>query len=273
MIGFYAAGAMGRGGGGGAGQPPDTYPGLTFWYDGDNSPQWKGSSTTAGAATVNGDNMQRADSVPPSIARCFAGAPGTFLAPAHGAHNGFRKTSTAPNTFYERPVGAATPSVSLSASTLFTDSAKTIIAAVRINSANTSGGANPYSNAAIVSDQSLYLGLYFYRSGASDIVFQAYSYGGKNDVAAATVTGGLGQWVVVTYKHGGGNILIRINGAQIGSPVAAGNTSVMTGLMRMGSNNNGNDMIQLALYNTAVADADILEVERYFGGKCGVVIP
>ncbi len=244
----------------------------TFWYDGDNSPHWKGDSTSSGASSSNNDAMLRSDSVAGATIRCFSGVTATRKIPVSASNNGFyhpELATSAAFSFYTRPTGTASPSVVSTLAAMFTAALKTMIFAVRIDDCVLDSGLS-YGNARIMGDGFAYAGLHCFKSG-SNLTFQAYNYSGAEQFAAATITGGIGSWAVVAMKHSGGQLRIYVNGVQVGSPVASGNTDVTTGTMLTG----GQSLIslaQFATYNADISDANILQVSRYFGARVGVVI-
>jgi hypothetical protein len=257
----------------GAGLPPTgigTTP--TFYYDGDTSPQWKTTSTSGGACTADGDTLTRADSIAGATIRCFSDVPAVYKAPAISTANGFFGNYAAqPNAlkFYTRPTGTAVPSTVTTVGALFTNANAVVIAALQINGAITDNGAgSAYANGQICADLGGYMGLMAYQAGSTFRV-QAYNYDGTEDAIISSAYA-LGTVVIASMKHSGGALRLRINGVEVAS-VSSGNTQATTGGMGLLGNIHMS-MCQLATWNAAITDANMLEVERYFGNKVGITI-
>lgn len=250
------------------GTAPDQIANLTFWYDGDNSPQWKTSGTAGGASTANGDPMQRADSLPTSIARCFANGGGVRNVPVVGSSSGFTigdLASPGAMHFWARPTGTGNPATATPASQLLGANAKTILMAVRVNDAST-GPAQSF----LLQDGNDYFSVGVHRSG-SNAIFRVHNYAAGYQERTATVTGGIGQWVVVGMTHGSSQLRIWINGAQVGTAVASGATDLMTNQPFLAAYLAASYQ-NLATYNRAITAPEMLEVSRWMGSRVGLTI-
>lgn len=256
--------------GSGGGLPPDTYAGLTFWYDGDNSAHYNGSADNSGSPSNSG-SFERFDSAA-SIARVVTVAPAnpmTRLIPVVGSSSGLRTASSGGGNVYVKPSSGVGPSTAVTLGTLFTSSNAVITFAIKVRSAPAAAG-NPYDNPLIIGDASIYMGLHVYASGGN-AVFVGLNYDGNYD--QVTKTGpALGSWVVVTMRHTGGQLRIRTDGGAWTS-IASGNTADTTQPMTLfyyAVSTLDADIAQFCTYNANRSDAEILEVERYFGAKVGL---
>lgn len=254
------------------GLPPSSYAGLTFWYDGDNSAHFIGTTSTSGVPG-NLVNFQRFDSVSAinRVLTCAITDPLTRCVPVSSTNAGFNTSVASGGNFWVKPGGGLSPSVAVLFSNLFTASNAIMIFAIRIDSAP-AAAVNPYDNPLIMGDASIYMGLHVYASGGN-AVFLGLNYDGNYD--QVTVTGpAIGSWVVVTMRHTGGQLRIRLNGGAWTS-VASGNTANTAQPMTMffyALNSLDASIAQFCTYNANRADSEVLEVERYFGSRIGIVI-
>lgn len=242
---------------------------LTLWYDGNDLVQYQGLASTSPLASANNDTLVRADSAN-AIARVISQMNGLRKIPVAASNNGLfhsNVTGLVTPAPYTKPAAGANPTVNSTIGTLFTNANAVMIMAIKVDDATINTGA-PYGNAIILGEINGYLGMYCYKTG-TDIVFQAYNFtGGTNTEVTTTVP--VGTWTVMTLKHSGGQLRIRRNGGAYTS-VASGNTDVTTGLLSMFYKNELS-LAQLATYNSAITDANILEVERWMGAKVGITI-
>lgn len=252
------------GGGGGAGLAPTTYAGLTFWLDmSAGSTVWADSAATTPATA--GGIVSRVDSV--SATRCIFG----------NADGGYQSGSPAylhlgPNYAYldyynNRPVGA-NPTTQATLGNLRTTSVMNLIYAIRINDGNPDGGA-AYANDPLFWDSAGWMFIATYKSGGNGVidVYQEVS-GGKTVRMSET----LGTWMIVTVQHQSGNLRIRKNGGAwttiacgalpsvAGSPISFCRAPAVRDV----------DIAQHCIYNASRTDAELLNVERYFGAKVGL---
>lgn len=262
----FAAGAS-------AGLPPTAYPGLTHWYDGDNSAHYTGPADNTGSPG-NGASFTRSDSVA-SISRILIDASMVRRIPVVGSASGYDIDTTGfvGGSFYVKPAAGVTYSTPVTLGNLFTASAKTFTVAIKVKSAP-AAAANPYDNALILGDANIYFGCFVYgQSGAAR--FMALNYDGTYDQAVANGPT-FGTWAIVSFRHGSGSLRVRVNGGTW-STIASGNTSDMTknAIMHMyppSANPLDADTPQFCTYNAARTDAELLEIERYFGAKVGITI-
>lgn len=262
---------------GSAGLPPNgigTNP--TFWYNGDvgtTGIHYQGLDSTTTQATSNGDPVNRVDS-DNSVSRVWASNVGVIPAqrkiPAIGSANGMRLhgTSNGQLIAYTKPSAGANPSTRTTVANLFTSSNAIIVCAVKVDDAGMDTGTT-YTNEILLGDAD-YMGLYFYKSG-SDVVFKAYNFSSGGENPTCTATEALGQWAIITYIHRSNLVKIRKNGVEIAS-VSSVATASTAGNMVTGAAFSTTDftLAQLCTYNAAVTDANILEVERWFGAKVGL---
>lgn len=257
------------------GSPPSAYGGLTFWYDGDNSAHYSGDTSTSGTPSDAGA-CERIDSVA-GISRCFTLNPATTLRDYafFGETSGLRTAdeASARGFGYVNPSAGVSPSTPLALSNLFTASNAVIVFCVWPFNLYT--GQSPYHyNACLLSDDSANLGLTCYDDGAGACLFEAFNKSGSHArVTAAAVA--MSQWHVVTMRHSSGQLRIRVDGGSWTS-IASGNTSGLTTqpvLFRKYPGLWFNGLCaQFCTYNAARTDAEILEVEKYFGAKVGLAL-
>jgi len=264
---------LGTAGGGSAGAPPNTYAGLTFWYDGDNSAHFSGIDSSSGSPGAS-DDFQRFDSAA-AISRVLVVGAGTArlkrLSPVVGSSAGFRTGSASGGSFYAKPSAGAGPSVPATLGNLFSASNKAVVCAIKVRSAPSAAGAD-YNNPLIIGDASVYTGLHVYSSGGK-AVFVGLNYDGNYD-KVTKIGPELGGWAVVTMRHSAGQLRIRVNGGAWTS-VASGNTASTADPMTMfyySTSFLDAEIAQFCTYNASRSDAELLEVERYLGAKVGITI-
>lgn len=269
-----------RAGGGGppppTGAPPTDYANLAFWYDGDNSAHYQGSTTSTSAAVADGDPVARFDSVA-AINRVVAGYSslgqiGTLKVPGGGEprHVNYEWTVATSPGVYTKPSAGANPATYQTLNSLIANSAGTVIALVRVNASPVE--TTNYDNTLIFCDPDRYLGLSFYRVGTT-VYFMALNYDGNYDELKGTAGTQLGEWAVVTWIHRSGQLRLRINGSEIDA-TASGNTLSVAGAAILGAyqlySGADVDIAQQCVFRAGRTDAEILEVERFFGAKAGL---
>lgn len=267
---------MGQGAGGPpptAGLPPNTYAGLTFWFDADNSPIYVGATAPLSVTTSDGARPTRIDSAG-SIARSLGSTSSeiaTFKNPIVGAARGLQVAASDQFiTFGNRPTGANQVSTINTIGTYWSASNKAFIVAIKVDDAPADSGVS-YNNVQVFGDAyNGYCALTFYKSG-SNVVFEAYNWGGSEQKVAATAVP-LGTWVVVTMKHAGGQLRIKINGGSWNS-IASGSTSSTSLNATWADTFAGSRAFSVGdfcMYSANRADSELLEVARYVGSKVGL---
>lgn len=255
------------GGGAGGGLPPSDFAGLTFWYDGDGSPHYDNAAVPPGAlVSTDGAAVERADSAGGIPVIFYRNGMVTRKAPAAASSNGIRLQASRMEV-YDKPAPGAVPTSRPPLGSIFSAPAKTLVCAVRVDNAPPDAGF-AYGNMPIFGQPGGYFGLYCYRAGSS-VTFQAYNWDGGADVVSASEA--LGSWAVIALKHESGQLRIRKN-AGAWAAVASGDTSNVNGWLEAGSTSAAVDaqLVQVAAFNTALDDSDLLEVERFFGAKLGL---
>lgn len=271
-----------------AGQPPNTYAGLTFWMSGDDSVVYTRLSPPSGANSVTTANdailsrINSAGAISRSLSNQSTPDSMTLVRyknPLGGlSSKGIRfvrgDLDTEPYLaglgVYTKPSGLNNASTPTAIGSLWSASTKVAICAVKVNDADTEQ-TTAWLHTYLIGDADIgYAGLMAYRDGA-DTVFMAYSFSGGAPVTAV-VSHPLGSWVTVAMKHQGGQLRVRVNDGAWTS-TACGNTDVMTnhaivlGYMRDVMDF---EIAELATYNANRSDAEILEVQRWMGSRVGL---
>lgn len=151
----------------------------------------------------------------------------------------------------------------------------TYCGALLVRQSTIGSGTTVYQQNQIFGDQLQFMGLYSGNTGSATVspyTLAAYVWDGAAKKASAT---GLNynQWYVVGVKHDGSNIKIRVNGGSWNS-TAAGAAATTTGTLafsrRVFNIQSDIEIAQFIAYSALLSDADLLNVERYFGAKIGV---
>jgi hypothetical protein len=152
-------------------------------------------------------------------------------------------------------------------------SAATVVCVVKATAVRADQGAWFNNDRIFWAGASFYFALGVYRSGGLDY-FGFVNRDATTDSAVVSHT--QDTMVVLGMKHESGNIKIRANG---GSWVttASGDTSnlgvsILVGDTGAGGGSTEMDMAHLAFWQTALSDADLLEVEKYLGDTVGITI-
>lgn len=171
--------------------------------------------------------------------------------------------------------GSGVPSGStLPVSSIITASAMTWSGALYV--ASTGGGAG-YDADAIWTDSGGYVGVMAQDTGSGAINIVASVWSGGQKSADTQSFAGMNAWFIVSVKHEGGSLKIRLNGGSWRS-VACGNVEDVSGALRCFQRYNSAiglpelKTVGMAWWNTALSDADLLDVERYWGGMVGIAI-
>lgn len=261
------------------GLPPNTYAGLTFWYEANNSPHY---GQSGGQDTVvsddEGDPVYRFDSLG-GINRVFYSSTSGQLIGAPGVRALDSSAEAINFGMHTKPAAGAPVTSVLNADQLVTASTKVVIAAVRLNNAfafDTIGG-NSYSLNAVLTHSGRYFGL-FYAGFQGKVVFEAYNWDGAEDRTGLSPTIELGETAIVTLVHRSGRVKLRLNGVEVGD-VASGSTTTGT-LASAVELNSVNvypreadmELLGFCAYNASRSDAEILEVERYFAAEAGLTL-
>lgn len=259
---------------GGGAQAPDMFGNLTLWvdatdvttlYDASGGSQLTTDAQTAGMVLSKG-----------SINRgLFQGSSTAEPAYRTGIVNGnsVLRFDNSDDNFFVTDRSGTTAGSNVSAATLLGAGDYTYILALSILSASQTSGST-YANHRVLGDSGGYLGLYVKNIDGGTCYLQGYSYDSGGD-KHADIAVNKGEFLVVTVKHDGSNVKIRVNGGAWTS-VASGDAASASSAMAVsypGTPYNCNmDLVQLAMYSAAMADADILSVEQYMGASIGVTI-
>lgn len=261
----------------GGGLPPNTYANLQYWFSARDTATTFTSINDTDPATVDGDFVNRVDSKSPTT-RCLAGSsPSTEdwtleLAEING--NNVVKfvydVGDAP-ALWTKPASGVNPSAAVLRTAIKAASAGTYIWAGVVD-ASVAAGGSPSAVAPFVSGDGGEWGFGFYES-SGNIYFRHYNFDGNYDfIDTAAITPGTP--VVISARHNSGQIRIRVNGGTFSS-TASGNTSDFGSTVRIHAFGNGDlaEWMEHCGYNVSLSDANLLEVERYFGAALGVTIP
>lgn len=169
--------------------------------------------------------------------------------------------------------GGGVQSTSSNLSDFISASAATVVCAVKATAVRADQGAWFNNDRIFWAGSSFYFALGVYRSGGLDY-FGFVNRDPSTDVAVASHT--QDTMVVLGMKHEGGNIKIRANGGSW-STTASGNTDntgvgIIVGDTGAGGGSTEMDLAHLAFWQTALSDADLLEVEKYLGHTVGITI-
>lgn len=254
----------------GNGLPPNTYAGLTFWMDGDDTSRFFQNQPATTPATTDGQMVARVNSSSPTT-RCMAGAGGVLKVPT-----GYRYLNLPPNAgvyeyFNHSPSGVA-PTTFATLANLVVAAQHVVIYLIRINDSNPDSGSTFNNDPLFYDLNGGYMFGATYKSAGKGFVDTYVEASGGARVVSGPLD--LGQWYVVTWQHTGGVSRVRVNGGAWTS-VTCGNIASLTGspinFCRTPPVRNV-DIAQHCIYNAARTPAELLEVERFFGKKVGITI-
>ena len=264
--------ALTMSGAAGGGSAPDQIAGMQLWIDATNPAllyQTSGGSlVSADGQTV--DVAQDAGGLSRCMRQSTSGDRPTYKTNIVNGKSVLRFDGSTDFMVGNTTSAPGTAASSLACSDLVSASAGTYIVALNVASAR-SAQANAYQNDGIFADQiGDNLGLSVSLSGAT-ITFYAYNHDGSRD--QATVMGAQSTWHVVSMRHGGGNLEIRINGGSWVT-VASGNTTQLTQPPFTGKGLTFSepqwDLAHEAWWNVALSDGDVTAVEDYFAAQLGL---
>lgn len=246
--------------------PPEMVEGATLWID------FTDSTTLFAATGLSGGNVTSDGTTIGSVRSkvfetryfnsAYAGNPKLKLAAANG-----RSAGLFPVSNHSR-MDAADGGGQIPISSLVTSTTKLVICGVKVTGAGADSGS-PWTNDAILSDASGYVGLHLSKSGAV-VSARAYNFAGAAQEVVRTFDAD--TWVVITMSHQSGQLRCRVNGGTWAS-TASGTTSDIAGIATIASTPNmtlGMELAHLATVNTAQTDAAISAVERWIANDLGI---
>ena len=252
---------------------PDTLAGLTMWIDGTDTNTLLNASAGS-VVTTDGASVAMAKSKG-SINRCLYVASSTFQPVLKtGVVNGksvlrFNGVNSLMQLFAQT---AGTVGSALNASDLITVSQAVSISAISIVGAD-AAQALVYNNDAVFRDSGQYLGLFASNVDASNVKLSAYNWTGTSQQADVNLA--KNTWAIVTTKHLGGSLSIRVNAGSWAS-IASGNTTSIGNTVTEASGAGAKylefDLAHQAFYNSAPADSDIHAVETWMAAQLGFVV-
>ncbi len=246
--------------------PPDMMPGATMWID------FTDSTTLFAANGVSGGNVTSDGATIGSVRSkvveteyfdsAYAGNPKLKLAAANG-----RSAGLFPAANHSR-MDAADGNGRIPISSLVTSTTKLVICGVKVTGAGADSGS-PWTNDAILSDASGYVGLHLSKSGAV-VNAQAYNYAGASYEAVRTFDAD--TWVVITMSHQSGQLRCRVNGGTWASTASGATSDVgdIAAIATSPSTTLGMELAHLATANTPQTDAAISAVERWIANDLGI---
>lgn len=254
------------------GSPPSAITGMQLWIDATN-PALLYQTSGGSLVSADGQSVDVAQDAG-GLARCMrqstSGDRPTYKTNIVNGLSVLRFDGADDFLTGSTTSAPGTVSTSLACSDLVTASAGTYIVALNVASAR-AAQANAYQNDGIFADQNGdNLGLSVSLSGAT-ITFYAYNHDGSRQ--NVTVTGAQSTWHIVSMRHGGGNLEIRINGGSWVT-VASGNTTQLTQPPFTGKGIVGAepafDLAHAAWWNVALSDSEVESVEDYFTAQLGL---
>lgn len=257
------------------GVPPSSIANLQLWIDGTNAATlYKDSSGTV--VSADGDAVEVARDASGTFARGFRNT--TTARPIYktGMVNGksvirfTRGSSQYLQAITTTAAGNGIPSGNfLTAGSVYGASAKTAILAVRLRDGNP-GQGNVYSNDAVFDDAFAEFGLHI-ASVNNTVNYYGYNWDGNSD--SVSLSGIFGSWAIVTLRHDGVNLRMRINGGGWVS-VASGATQDLTHTLQLGLGSGSTycsmDLAHAAWWNAVVSDADVASVEYWMADQLGL---
>lgn len=136
---------------------------------------------------------------------------------------------------------------------------------------NTTNDATIYNNSSSWRDNGGYLGNFFKNTGVG--VHKAYSYNYQGAQHFANTEQGieLNSVLAMAWRHSGGQVQLNINNGGW-TQHASGNTDSLAGVLYLGNAAHDGQFLfgELALFNTALADADILAWQVEAAGYRGL---
>lgn len=132
----------------------------------------------------------------------------------------------------------------------------------------TANNASSFNNHGAIGDSGGFIGIY----GKSGGIVHAQNWDGSDDNAAGTIVAGTGA--VVSLRHEGGNLYVTVNGTE-SAPTTSGNTTTLTGTLRLGRANNGSTIaldgkvIECAIFDTVPVEATRQAIEADFKTYAG----
>ena len=148
----------------------------------------------------------------------------------------------------------------------------TIVTSLKILSATLNSGTI-YSNHRLIGDTGGYWGIYVQNVDASNVLVHAYIWDGASKSNYVTVP--KNAFSIISVTHTGTALKIRLNGGAW-SEVASGNISTLTNQVTVGDEATAKpcnmDLAGMAIFNTSISDANLLEVEKYMGNQIGLTI-
>jgi len=138
--------------------------------------------------------------------------------------------------------------------------------------------AGVWNNHKVVGDSAGYFGHLVSSNAPGAGLAYVYNYDGTADIVAAPINAG--AWYAISSRHSGGSLFSRLNAGAEGS-TTSGNTALLTGLLQVGSGEDGpyldadfhGDIAEVLIYNTALSAADQSTVQEYLFAKYGVPEP
>lgn len=158
-------------------------------------------------------------------------------------------------------------------SNLISNSAGYVIATVLID-AVANNAANVYQNNAIFSDSGGFVGIFAKNVSGTTPTFFAYNWDGNADSDSGSAFS-LATAYVLTWRHESGTLYLSVNGGTE-TTVASGNTSTMTGNLRLGAQGAGTfldgKIFEAATFSTIPTSGQRTAMIQDFGLYVGAAV-
>lgn len=286
MLGLLAAASMPN-----PGQPPTDFAGLTLWYDGQTSPHYTAWHPPGAPTDTHGTVVQRIDTSE-GLNRCLStntvlggesALRNLVLRDVQGAARGFTRldNSTSP-TGPTAMMVSARPSANVAptwipASSLFAAGTKIMMLALRFDPELAAGtDPGPGYGAQLVRISYDYAFLEYVRlAGSANVRVRVGNTNSSGTINSRTVDVPIGQWVVITAVHAGGQIKLRANGGawsagSSGNTLDWANQGTQAVLIGYNVQPGAVHLAQMCFFNQARTDAELLQIERFLAARVGL---
>jgi hypothetical protein len=254
--------------------PPDTFGNLTMWLDATSTTYLLdasgGSSVTADGQAVGLWKSRSPTGV--CVEQSTSGKRGLYKTNIVNGKSVLRFDGVN-DDYLCRALSGNTAGAGLNLASFFSGTAKTIVCVLSI-----SGAPSGFStvSAGIMGDDpgGQAFGLHVANVDASNVKIIGANNDGGTDVAEQTIP--KNAWRVVSLRHTGGNIQVRINRGSWAT-TATGATYSLIGAARVGIGSDATkwwsgDLLHLATYSTGLSDANLASLEDWGAAEAGITL-